>query len=120
MRGPAQVEEDRAKFLRDQEEFKRSHRASWEIDVKEKQRLIALADDKAAFEEAVKSRRAADFAALQVRRSCCCRPAALDPVACLQLHLQHARQRQLCILRAGGIARCVSVCIGTLSVMLAV
>ena len=62
----AQVEEDQAKFLKDQEEFKRSHRASWEVDVKEKQRLRALADDKAAFEEAVKTRRAAEFAALQV------------------------------------------------------
>ena len=75
--GPAQVEEDRAKFLKDQEEFKRNHRASWEIDVKEKQRLVALADDKAAFEEAVKSRRAADFAALQVRRSSCCRSGSI-------------------------------------------
>lgn len=99
--GPAQVEEDRAKFLRDQEEFKRSHRASWEVDVKEKQRLIALADDKAAFEEAVKSRRAADFAALQVRRSCCCRLSDASSVALRQLHPKHARQRQLCILTAG-------------------
>lgn len=63
----SQVEEDRARFLQDQEDFKRSHRTSWEVDVQEKQRFTKLAEDKAAFEEAVKSRRAADFAALQVR-----------------------------------------------------
>ena len=78
----AQVEEDQAKFLKDQEEFKRSHRASWEIDVKEKQRLKALADDKAAFEEAVKTRRAAEFAALQVWQSSCHWPAAFTHGAC--------------------------------------
>ena len=83
------MEEDRVNFLTDQEEFKRSHRASWEIDVKEKQRLIALAGDKAAFEEAVKTRRAADFAALQARRLRCCRLSASNAVACLsQLHLE--------------------------------
>ena len=79
----AQVEEDQAKFLKDQEEFKRSHRASWEVDVKEKQRLRALADDKAAFEEAVKTRRAAEFAALQVPQSSHHCPAASYHVACL-------------------------------------
>ena len=90
----AQVEEDRAKFLKDQEEFKRSHRASWEIDVKEKQRLIALAADKEAFEEAIKTRRVAEFAALQVWRSYYHRPAATDSMACLQLHLEHTCQQQ--------------------------
>ena len=64
-----QLEEDRAKFIRDQEEFKRAHRASWEVDVQEKQRFLKMAEDKGAFEDAIKSRRATDFAALQVRPS---------------------------------------------------
>lgn len=62
-----QVEADKTKFIADQAEFKRQHRASWEVDVQEKQRFLKMADDKAAFEDAIKSRRAADFAALQVR-----------------------------------------------------
>ena len=67
---PAQLEEDKAKFISDQAEFKRSHRAAWEVDVQEKQRFLKMAEDKAAFEEAIRSRRAADFAALQVWCQC--------------------------------------------------
>lgn len=60
------MEADKAKFLKDQEDFKKAHRVSWEVDVQEKQRFFKMVEDKEAFEEAVKSRRAADFAALQV------------------------------------------------------
>ena len=60
------MEADKAKFLKDQEDFKKAHRASWEVDVQEKQRFLKMVEDKEAFEESVKSRRAAEFAALQV------------------------------------------------------
>ena len=65
------MEADKAKFISGQAEFKRQHRASWEVDVQEKQRFLKMAEDKAAFEDAIKSRRAADFAALQVLPPSC-------------------------------------------------
>lgn len=48
--------------------------------MQEKQRFLKMADEKAAFEEAIKSRRAADFDALQVW---CYRPHSPHATHCL-------------------------------------
>ena len=54
--------------------------------MQEKQRFLKMADDKASFEEAIKSRRAADFAALQVWHllffRACKNPVTMAQAAC--------------------------------------
>ena len=63
---PTQVRDDEAAFTREQAEFRSTHRRSWEVDVEEKRRFAKLAPDRDAFVAAIRQRRAAEFAALQV------------------------------------------------------
>jgi hypothetical protein len=60
------MKEDEAHFYKEQEEFKEKHRQSWEVDIEEKHRLQKMLADKETFESAIRERRAAEFAALQV------------------------------------------------------
>ena len=50
--------------------------------MQEKQRFLKMAEDKAAFEEAIKSRRTADFAALQVQCRCPLCHMCAAPILC--------------------------------------
>ncbi len=68
--GLVQLKADEAQFYKEQEEYKQKHRMSWEVDIEEKRRLTKMLADKETFENAIKERRATEFAALQVTSRC--------------------------------------------------
>lgn len=43
-----------------------AHRKSWEVDIEEKRRFLKTLPDKEGFESIIRTRRTAEFAALQV------------------------------------------------------
>lgn len=61
-----QLEADEARFHKEQEEFRVAHRKSWEVDIEEKRRFLKTLPDKEVFESIIRTRRTAEFAALQV------------------------------------------------------
>jgi hypothetical protein len=63
-------QEDELRHKAAMEERERQHRADWEAAVSEKQRLAVMRSDEASFRKSIMDRRAAEFEALAVRRTC--------------------------------------------------
>lgn len=61
------LKDDEQLFHSEAGAFKAAHRAAWEADLAEKQRLIKVAEDRAAVAQQIQARRAEEFAALKVR-----------------------------------------------------
>jgi len=62
------TEEDRKLYEEQQQELLAKHRAAWEVDIVEKQRLSIMLGEKEAFQAQIISRREEEFQALQVER----------------------------------------------------
>ncbi|KAL4444951.1 hypothetical protein ABPG77_004001 [Micractinium sp. CCAP 211/92] len=63
------LKDDEQLFHSEAGAFKAAHRAAWEADLAEKQRLAKVADDRAAVAQQIQARRAEEFAALKAARA---------------------------------------------------
>ena len=64
-----QLEQDAVDFEKEQQRLAQVHRQGWEADIKEKRRLEKMTEAKDALAADIMSRRAAEFARLQVSLS---------------------------------------------------